>query len=120
MLGLPPPDPLTLALRSSCGNWVLSVEPWNGPSIEALKLPDCDPSTVAARSTPSLPLVIDFGLLKVSWRTCWGSALELELELEPPHAATVAGTSAARAIAARRVLGLLKTASSVVVAGRPG
>src|SRR5436190_1928240 len=35
MLGLPPPDPLTLALRSSCGNWVLSVEPWNGPSIVA-------------------------------------------------------------------------------------
>src|SRR5213078_2945399 len=102
MLGLPAPDPLTFALRSSCGNWVLSLEPWKGPSGEALKLPDWLPWTFAARLMLSLPLVIEFGLLKVSWRTCLGSALELELEL--PQAATAAGASAARAIAARRVL----------------
>src|SRR3954451_15582153 len=113
MLGLPAPDPLTFALRSSCGNCVLSLEPSKGPSIEALKLPDWLPWTFAARLTLSFPLVIEFGLLNVWWRTCLGSTFELELELELPQAATAAGTSAARAIAARRVLSRVKAASSV-------
>ncbi len=103
MLG-PPCDPLTFAVRSSCGNAVLSFgSVWNGPLIVAEKLPDCCPSADPLMLRSSLPLVIFVGLLKVWSRTCCGSSLLLLLLLPPPQPATMAMIGSAIASTATAV-----------------
>src|SRR5665809_110059 len=59
-----PPSPLTLAVRSSCGN--SSSAPWNGPLSEASKLPPSSPSADAASERSSTPLFTVSSLEKVS------------------------------------------------------
>src|SRR5689334_4415892 len=92
----PLPEPFTLAVRSSCGNLVVSAELWNGPVTETSKLPDWLPDTSAERVRFSFPIGVFFGLLSVSFGACWASSLLDELE---PQAATRAEATRARAIA---------------------
>src|SRR6188472_1654729 len=66
------------------------------------RFPDCEPSAEPLRLMLRFPLVIFFGLLKVSLRTCVGSSLLLPLPLLP-QPATAAGMSRAITSAATRV-----------------
>src|SRR5512146_1524565 len=76
---------------SYLGNWPL---PWlaNLPPSFASKLPGLSPPLVSIlKSRSNVPLWIGVGLLKVCWRTCWGSSLLPPL----PHAASSSAATSA-------------------------